>query len=234
MRRSAALALPLVALLVVGCRQLANPNDVASLAPEDRPQAAMRVLDSTKEYFGERVNAGEITDEQRNALLRAEADRLLNTFDPKRIRPEDQWIYGDFLRATGRTQDAAVALKQAADSAKTWDRRVNDTLRYATELAKLNKVPEALAAAQGVLKAPDEECAPILPATLYELVPAAEGKGHDKELADFLAKAEACHRRTKVDAKSAEGKSFRFAAAYHLRRAEEKIAQLRAGGTVRA
>lgn len=219
--------------LLAGCGQLPDPNDLAALSPEDRPRATLRILASAKDYFGERVAAKEITDDQRNALLRAQSERLLTRIDPQRVLPEDLWIYGDLLRTTGRTADAAEVLKRAAKAAPDWDRRVNDTLRYAACLAALGKVSGAIAAAKEVMVAPDSQCAPILPAVLYEIVPAGQGKGKDSELADLLILAEKCHERTTVDGKSDAGKMFLLAKSHHLRKAEEKVAQLRAGGIVR-
>ncbi len=182
------------------------------------------------DYLDERVKAGEITDGERVALIAQDAEGLVQAIDPAKVEDRDLWIYGDLLRTTGRWGDAAEVLGRAAKAAKTWDRRVNDTLRYASALAHEGKVPEAIAAARSVYGAPDEECAPVLPATLYELVPAAQGKGHDRELADLLAEALACQRRTRVDRSTPEGRAFVAAGIYHRTRAERKIESLRAGG----
>lgn len=194
----------------------------------------MRELDSAKEYFAERVARAEMTDEERNRRLLDETERLLKYLDPEKIAPEDLWIYGDLLRSTGRTAAAAEVLARAAKLATSWDRRTNDTLRWATCLAKIGRVREAIAAAASVMDAPAKDAAPLLPATLYELVPAAQGKGADRELAALLELAVAAHRRTTVDPATPEGKGFLIARRFHIRRAEAKIAELRAGGVVRA
>lgn len=191
------------------------------------------MLSSALEYLDARVRDGEIDDAQRLQLIQQRADTLVQTIDPTAVNDEDLWIYGDLLRTTGRYADAAKVLEQAAKVATNWDRRVNDTLRYAACLAHLGKVDEAIAAARTVYKAPDPETAPILPATLYELVPAAQGKGKDRELADLLVDAIACQKRTQVNRDSEEGKSFIGAAIWHIRRAERAIDQLRAGGLSR-
>lgn len=179
------------------------------------------------------MRAGDIDDGQRLQLIQTRIEELVQTIDPKAVRDEDLWIYGDMLRATGRYEDAAKVLAKAAKVATGWDRRVNDTLRYAACLAHLGKVDEAIATARTVYSAPDRETAPILPATLYELVPAAQGRGKDRELAELLVEAIACQRRTKVDRNSDEGKSFLGAGVWHIRRAERAIAALRAGGLSR-
>ena len=192
------------------------------------------MLGAAKEFAEDRVAKDEITDEQRNAFLREQVEVLLQTLDPDKIAPDDLWIYGDMLRSTRRFGDAAEVLKRAAANAKGWDRRVNDTLRYAACLAEQGKVTEAIAAARAILNAPDNETAPILPATLYELVPAAQAKGQDAALADLLEEAIARHERTQVDRAAPEGKAFLAARIWHLRRARDKVAQLRAGGMMRA
>lgn len=219
---------------VGGCAQIADPNDLSHLSGEERPRAAQRILSSALDYLDGRVKAGEIDDRQRGELIRTRAESLVQTIDPQTVDDEDLWIYGDLLRTTGRWQDAADVLKRAAESATGWDRRVNDTLRYAACLAHLGKVDEAIAAARSVYKAPDQETAPILPATLYELVPAAQGRGRDSQLADLLEEAIACQRRTKVDRTTDEGKMFLAASIWHIRRADRAIAALRAGGLTRA
>jgi hypothetical protein len=78
-----------------------------------------------------------------------------------------------------------------------------------------------------VYDVPDDQSAPILPATLYEIVPAAEGKGHDKELAELLELAIRCHERTVVDIKTDDGRIFMAARRYHINKAATKAAVLR-------
>ena len=216
-----------------GCTTLANPNDLSRLPGEDRPEAAQRILSSSVEYLDARVRSTEISDAQRLRLIRDRTETLVQAIDPKAVENGDLWIYGEMLRGTGRYAEAAEVLKRAAKSASNWDRRVNDTLRYAACLAHLDRVDEAIATARSVYSAPDRETAPILPATLYELVPAAQGKGKDRELADLLEDAIACQQRTKVDLNSDEGKSFRAAGLWHVRHARAAISGLRGGGFTR-
>lgn len=187
------------------------------------------MLSSAMEYLDARVRRGEIDDAKRLDLIRERANELLQTIDPKAVAPEDLWIHGDLLRSTGRYEDAAKVLARASKAAQSWDRRVNDTLRYASCLAQIGRVDEAIKAARTVFDAPDQETAPILPATLYELVPAAQGKGKDRELADLLQEAIKCQQRTKVDLASDEGKQFVVARRYHIIRAERAIESLRSG-----
>ncbi|RYG86471.1 hypothetical protein EON77_03745 [bacterium] len=214
---------------MTGCAQVADPNDLVHLPGEDRPKATQRILSSALDYLDARFHAGEISDGQRQVLIQTRMNELVQAIDPQEVQDEDLWIYGDLLRSTGRWKEAADVLKQAAERADGWDRRVNDTLRYASCLAHLGKVDEAIKAARGVYNAPDRETAPILPATLYELVPAAQGQGHDPELAKLLEDAIACQTRTEVDAKSDEGKMFLAASKWHVRRARKTIDLLRAG-----
>jgi hypothetical protein len=121
-------------------------------------------------------------------------------------------------------------LKEAVKYASNPDRKVNDTLRLAQALGKNGKVGEAISTAKAVFGAKDEDAAPILPATLYEIVPATEGKGKNKELAAILKEAIACHMRVKVDAATDAGKFFLAARRHHVNKAEAKVQELLAGG----
>lgn len=229
-RRSGVAVLGLGLILLAGCGQLPNPNDIARIPGPNRPEAAQRLLSSAAEYLDERVKAGELSDAQRVDLIRQNAEGLVQTIDPNDVQDEDLWIYGDLLRTTGRWSDAADVLGKAAKVAASWDRRVNDTLRWSSALAHEDKVPEAIAVARSVFNAPPDQSAPILFAVLYEIVPAAQGKGHDRELADLLEAAVGTQARTKVDPKTDVGKAFIAAARFHRERAERKIEALRAGG----
>lgn len=215
-------------VVLVGCGQYANPNDLSSVRAEVRAEIANKRLVSAEETLQYKVEHNEITDDRRNQLISELADQMLKSVDPKAIPDTDQWMYASLLRVTNRWPDAEAALKIAVKVAPNLDRKVNDTLKLAQAQAKNGEVVEALASAQSVLEVPNEAAAPILPSVLYELVPAAEGKGHDKELADLLVKAIACHQQVKVDPNSDSGKAFLFARHHHISKAEAKIAVLAA------
>ena len=214
-------------LLLIGCGQYPNPNDLASVQPEHRVEIANKRLEAAETTLQYKVGVShEISDGRRNQLIQELAEDMLKSVDPKVIPESDLWMYAALLRVTNRWAEAETALVAAVKVAKTEDRRVNDTLKLAQAQAKNAKVTEAISTANSVLNVADGDAAPVLPAILYEVVPAAQGKGHDKDLADLLVKAIDCHRRVKVDLNSDAGKLFVAASRHHIDMAQLKIEQL--------
>ncbi len=205
-----------------GCGIYADPNDIKTAIAPDRVEIARNLLQSTSEILDYQVQKKKLSDEQRLSLIAEEAERLLTFVDQDQVIPADKWKYAELLRATGRFESAIPVYEEAVKKAPNWDRRVNDSLRLAQCYAKAGKVKEAIALARTTLTAPDTDTAPILPATLYELVPSAEGKGMDKELGKLLVDAIAAHRRTKVDMNTDAGKGFVVAGRFHINRAQQK------------
>ncbi len=205
-----------------GCGIYADPNDIKTAIAPDRVEIARNLLQSTSEILDYQVQKKKLSDEQRLSLIAEEAERLLTFVDQDQVIPADKWKYAELLRATGRFEAAIPVYEEAVKKAPNWDRRVNDSLRLAQCYAKAGKVKEAITLARTTLKAPDTDTAPILPATLYELVPSAEGKGMDKELGKLLVDAIAAHRRTKVDMNTDAGKGFVAAGRFHINRAQQK------------
>lgn len=215
----------LVALLV-GCGQYPDPNDVSAIRPEERAAIAYKRLESAGSTLEFKVQANEISDVRRTELIHEFAEDMLKKIDPKVVPDLDQWMYAALLRVTDRWIDAEAALKIAVKVAPDEDRRVNDSLKLSQAQAKNKEVVDAISTATSVLNAADADAAPILPAILLEVVPAAQGQGHDTELAGLLEKAIECHQRVKVDTSSEAGKSFRIASRYHINRARMKINEL--------
>ena len=203
-----------------------DPNDIKSANPEDRPQIAYKTMQSAVEILNYHVIKGDIDDKRRLELIEEEANRLLGYIDPAAVTPANAWMYADLLRTTKRWNVLVPLLEKAVKSAATVDRKVNDSLRLAQALAEMNNVPEAIKVARSVFDVAPDQLAPILPATLYEIVPAALHKGHDPELATLLQDAVACHERVKVDPKTDDGKLFLIARNHHLSRARAKILEL--------
>lgn len=213
-------------LFLAGCGQFPNPNDLATIPAENRAGIAYKRLDAVEDTLDYKVTHNEITDEQRNDLIRELCEDMLKTIDPSKVPYADQWMYATLLRVTDRWKDAEVSLKEAVRVADSPDRKVNDTLKLSLAEAKNGEIEESLKTANSVMDVADKDAAPILPSVLYEIVPALEGKGHDKELADILAKAIECHKRVKVDQSSDAGRQFLIARRYHIQKAQKKIEQL--------
>lgn len=224
----------LVALVVGGCASgvPADPNDPqdVGLLPGDRIRAN---LQSTWRMLEARAARRELTPDQQQKLIVRRAKELLEGVDPQRVPREWAWAYADVYRTAQQWAHAEALLRAAVQSATTEDRRVNDALRLAEALARNGKIDEALPMARSTFSARAEDKAPILPAILLELVPAARGKGRDADLAKLLEDAIAQHRLAIVDPETVEGASFLIARPHHIRRAWVMVVTLyRAGGDI--
>jgi len=219
-----------LAVMLSGCRigTLPNPNDpkdVGSLSPENmRGQ-----MHSINEMLQGKVARGQITDAQANQELQVAADRLLGECNLDKVDASKIWEVAEVM-LTAQQWDKARPLLEAAvewaKSSKVEDRRVNDSLRLARVFAKLGDVPRAVKTARSVFDAKPQDSAPILNATLLEIVPAAQGKGHEVELARLLEDAMIKDFSVKVDLNSVSGQSFLFARPHHLRKAWQLIQEL--------
>jgi hypothetical protein len=156
--------------------------------------------------------------------------------DVKRIPGRQAWEYGEMFITARDWPKAKQLLETAVKNPPDEDRRVNDNLRLARVQAELGDVATAVKTARKVFGTVDTSAAPILPATLYEIVPAGEGKGHDAELAALLEDAIGCHLRTQVDPTTGPGRDFLAARPFHVHRAWEKVVRLYdgAGETAKA
>lgn len=229
------LILLLVALATVaGCRTgtLPDPNDPAA-AGAMAPDVLRQNLKGVSDMLNERLETGEINRREYQALIQRAANELLEKTQIDFIAPERAWEYVEVLRAAGQWDAAVKYARVAVDHAKRTknsDRFVNDSLRLAEALAQTNKVPEAIRTARTTFNVERTAMAPILMATLYEIVKAGEQKGHDVALARLLEEAIRCHELTIVDPKTEAGKAFLGAKPTHLRRAWTKVIQLYLAG----
>ncbi len=223
MRRLFIFALILVS---IGCKTgvVPDPND-----PKDGPLSAERLrtnLAVTAQMLNDRWIKGEITDAQVQQFLTRRANDLLRGIQVDRLDPSVVWEYADILRTAKRWPEAVTFLRVAVQHPPNEDRRVNDTLRLAQALCYTDKVAEAIPLARTVFNAKPAEKAPILPSVLLEIVPAAEGKGHDAELAQLLEDAIYQHQMVIVDPKSEGGQAFLQARPHHTRRAWGEVIRL--------
>lgn len=188
--------------------------------------ALRRSLRGVSDSLMQRVRDGEITDSEFKDRIAAAADNLLSKVDLKKIPDREAWEYGEMFITARQWQRAEQLLVRAVKVAPDEDRRVNDSLRLARVKAELGDVAGAIETARGVFDTDDRSAAPILPAVLYEIVPAGQGKGHDPELAALLEDAIACHLRTQVDPTTTPGRDFLSARPFHVHRAWERVIRL--------
>lgn len=221
-------SLILVGLLVAGCGQYANPNDLTSIPQPDRMEVAYSLLKQATDALEVKVQKGQITDDQRMEKIREYSEELLKNVDNSQVPPSDLWQYAEILRISRRWPEAEETLLKALKSPADEDRRIQDTLRLAQAEAHNGKYQQAIETAKTTFDAKDEDTAPILLAVLYEIAPVVRGHGVDTALADLLLGAVECHKRTKVDQNTDEGKIFLAARNFHIRKAEVLAEQLRA------
>lgn len=215
-----------IAAVLAGCSQIPDPNELSTVPQDDRAETAFRILQTATTTLEYKVTSGEISDQTRNEMIQSTAEDLLKQIDEKQTPPVDAWMLADLYRVTGRWKEAEPIYEKAVRVAASKDRKVNDTLRYAQVLAKNGKVKLAIEKARSVFGVEKDQTAPILPATLYEIVPAAEGKGEDPALAKLLEDAVMIHEQTVVDRASDAGRAFIQARSYHIKKAQVKIAEL--------
>lgn len=217
----------LLALVIGGCQSptLPDPNDFRK-PTSNHAQVLRNNLRWASDAANLRVAKGEITQEQADKMVADYAAQLAKAVQPNEIDSPDAWKYGELFLAAKDWKMAETALKYAVAHAKNEDRRVNDSLRLAQVEANLENVPEAIRLARSTFSTPPPDKPPILPAVLLAIVPAAEGKGHDKDLAALLLDAVKQHEQAVVDTNTTPGKMFLIARKRHLANAEAKAAQL--------
>jgi truncated hemoglobin YjbI len=186
----------------------------------------MANLRDARSRLDRRVEKKEITPEKRDEVMAAMTLSYVEIISPEEATDSNAWVVGDLYRDAGRWKEAFALYDRARKAAANEDRRVNDELRYARAAAVLGKMKDALAAAKATFSAPPKEKAPILPAILYEVVPAGQGKGSDLELARLLEGAIAQHQKVVVDPKSEPGQVFLIARPSHIQRAFSKMIEL--------
>jgi tetratricopeptide (TPR) repeat protein len=215
--------------LVVGCRggQLADPND-----PKDGPVAAesiSRQIEALNNGLFQRWQKKEFSEKRYLELLKKGADEILDKGNIDAMDPSEIWMYAAALRTAERWEEAEKALRIAirhAKAVKNEDRRINDTLRLAQVEAKLGKTDEAIALAEETLNAKPADAVPVLMGILYEVVPAASGKGKDLALAELLKRAIKVHASAVVDPQTDAGKAFLLARPTHIRKATNEMVDL--------
>jgi hypothetical protein len=221
-----------VGLLAAGCRTgtLPDPNDPHDVVAQ-KPEVLRRNLNSASDMLNQRKDRGEITDEEYHNRLKQYAQGLLKENDVKQIPAEQAYLYAEVLLTAEQWEKAKAVLQEAVKYAlesKNQDRRVNDSLRLARVEAELGHIPEAVEITRTTFSAGVLDKAPILPAVLYEIVPAAKSHlGKDGAIvADLLRDAIKQHEEVLVDEKLEAGRAFLIARPHHIRVAWEEAARL--------
>lgn len=216
-------------MLLAGCGQYSNPNDLASIPQIDRMEVAYSLLKQATDALDVKYQKGQITDEQRLEKIREYSEELLREVDQSQVPRRSLWQYAEILRISRRWAEAEETLMQAIKSPADEDRRIQDTLRLSQAQAHNGKYQLAIETAKKTFDAKDEDAAPILMGCLYEIAPVIKGHGVNPALAELLKGAIECHTRTKVDVNTQEGKIFDSVRRFHIRKAEILIEQLKAG-----
>lgn len=226
------LFLPLVmlGLALAGCRSgtLLDPNDPTEVAVR-KPEVLRRNLKGASDMLNQRKMRGEIDDAEYDRLIKQYAEDLIRETELEQVPVDEAWLYAEVLITARQWQVVEPLLREAVKHAietENTDRRVNDSLRLARVEAELGKVPEAIEIAKATFSAGVLDKAPILPAILYEVVPAGKGKEHDAELAQLLEKAIEQHEAVVVDPALEAGKAFLIARPHHVRKGWEEAARL--------
>ncbi|MGV3618019.1 MAG: hypothetical protein ACO1SV_22060 [Fimbriimonas sp.] len=226
MRNAALLA---AFLLLGGCTtgHPPDPND-----PKETPLTAISVnkqMTALNEGLFMRWRRNDYDEEEYKRLLAKGAKEIISNVELDAMDPSEIWLYGDVLRTAQQWEAAEEVLRIAVRHAKLTkneDRRVNDSLRLAQAQAHLGRVKDAIATTRSTFDVRPEDAVPVLMGTLYEIVPAARGKGKDVEVARLLEDAIAVHMRAKVDPDSDAGRAFIIARPNHIRKAWDGVIDL--------
>jgi hypothetical protein len=210
----------LLVLALVGCNSptLPDPNDPNEVGVV-QPDVLRNNIQSVSDNLFARVQKGEISDAKFQELMGDYANKLLESAKIKTVPADRAWEYADVFRTARRWKEAKIYLEIAVKAAKNEDRRVNDSLRLAEANAQLGDIKAGIALVRSTFTAPPPEKAPILISTLLEFVPAAEGKGHDGDLAKLLLDAIPQAEKTLVDPKFDAGAAYIAARPHHIQNA---------------
>jgi uncharacterized protein HemY len=151
-------SLALLGLVLAGCKQYPNPNDLSTVSVEDRVEVSYKWMQNVVNKLDDKVTLREISDEEREQYIAKYAEEVMPQISADRVPPTDMWMYGDLLRITGRWKEAEEAFTQAVKFASGADRKINDTLRLAQAMAMNSKVGEAIKTAATVMTAKDADC----------------------------------------------------------------------------
>jgi hypothetical protein len=225
--RTIALGLLLAGLGLFGCKNgtLPDPNDPSDVGVT-QPDVLRNDLKGASDSLYERVYHRELTDKQAQDYLAKYADDLVSGLKIEKVPVDKAWEYADVFRTARNWKQAQAFYKIAVKNAKNEDRRVNDSLRLAEMDCKLHDVPDAIKLVRSTFNTPPGAKAPILIATLLEVVPAGRGQGYDKELGLLLEDAIKQGEETVVDPTTVPGNAYILALPHHVANAWLTCVQL--------
>lgn len=192
-------------------------------------RVARRNLQNAYESLARRQRRGEIDQAALDDLLAQYARSQAAKLDLRSVPAGAAWDLAEIHRTARSWPEAERLYRIVLERAKSDDRRLHARLRLALVRARQGDVDEAIGFARQAMATPPEGRAPILPAVLYEIVPAAQGQGRDSELARLLREAMALHQTAVVDPWSDAGRAFLIARPRHLRLAAELALRLERG-----
>jgi len=198
---------------------------MASSAPIDA-RIMQRNISMAYQDLDLRVRRREISEQQKEKLIRELAESLASYIKLEEIPDEDAYRYADVLRQANRLAEAKAAYETAVSVAKTEDRVVNDSLQLARVMCLLGEVDPAIELVRTTFTASPKEKAPILLSVLYEIVPAAKDKGKEVEIANLLIDAIDQQMLVEVDPTSDSGKAFLAASQIHVAKAWQESMKL--------
>lgn len=225
----------LLTLVLAGCQtgQISDPNDVSS-AGEDTAVVIQSQLDNAAASLNDRKARHEIDDRQYQSLMTEIARGYVSQAKDQTITNQNAGAWGN-VYVTAKEWPQAESALNAAIKAEQRPAAANylalgKLMTYKLQLARVEaetgKVHQAVALARSVFDVPPKAKAPILPAVLYQIVPAGLGKGDDLELANLLKDAISQHENVLVDPNTDAGRDFLLARPHHIVKAWEIAALL--------
>jgi tetratricopeptide (TPR) repeat protein len=200
-----------------GCQSgtVPDPNAVGP-ALQREPEMMRRNLSDTYLTLAERLQRGQLTPERLDQLLTEEARAMVRGINVESVPREQAWQYGEVFRTAKLWPQTARLFERALKHPTNQGRLVHDSLRYAEALAKLGRIEESIVAAKRSLGTDPKFAVGVLLPVYLEIVPSAEGQGHDAELAELIELAMAEHVRALADPSTPEGRAFVAARPHHL------------------
>lgn len=231
----AKLAALMAASLLAGCHTgvLNDPNDISTAGPRTA-LVIQTQLQSAAESFNLRRLRGEVDERRYRQFITDIAQDYVSQATDTTLTNENAPVWGEIYITAKQWDKAEAAWKHALDADKilapkdyvALGRYITDLLRLARIKAEKGEIRKAIQLTRESFADYGKAKAPILPAVLYEIVPAGRGKGYDAPLADLLKDAIRQHEETIVDPNTDAGRNFLIARPHHIFRAWKLVSEL--------